>query len=350
MMNVEIINVGTELLLGEIVNTNATLLQRVCRDLGFNVFYQSVVGDNPQRLYDCLKLAFERGADCVMTTGGLGPTTDDLTKELSAKYLGLEMVYFQEEAQKVYRKCTYCTGLTQIPENNYKQAYFPQDAYVLENLMGTANGCVMRKDEKMIINLPGPPKELHYVVEHSLIPYLKQYRQDTIYTFEYTTMFIGESKLDEILRDLIDQQQEVSIALYAGEETVRVRLAVKTSSKDKAENMMKPVKYEIEKRIGNYILWDDNIKDALLKIMVPCHVVYQSDFYLQNDFLKPFESASPLLHITIDKRQEELGEVIMVTINDEYFEIPVFIKAQYSYGRIEARIVLKLYKYIKTHF
>ena len=100
-MNVEIINVGTELLLGEIVNTNATLLQKVCKDLGFNVYYQSVVGDNPQRLYDCLKVAFERGADCVMTTGGLGPTTDDLTKELSAQYLGLEMVYNKQEAQKV---------------------------------------------------------------------------------------------------------------------------------------------------------------------------------------------------------------------------------------------------------
>lgn len=350
MMNVEIINVGTELLLGEIVNTNATVLQRVCRDLGFNVFYQSVVGDNPQRLYDSLKLAFDRGADCVITTGGLGPTTDDLTKELSAKYLGLKMIYLEEEAQKVYRKCSYCTGLSQIPDNNYKQAYFPQDAYILENLMGTANGCVMNKDQKMIINLPGPPKELNYVVEHSLIPYLQRYRQDTIYTFEYTTMFIGESKLDEILRDIIDQQQEVSIALYAGEETVRVRLAVKTSSQEKAEQMMKSVKHDIEKRIGSYILKEKDIKDALLKIMVPCHLEYRSDFYLQDDFLKPFESSSPILFITIDKREEELGEVVMVTINDEYFEIPVFIKAQYSYSRIEARIILKLYKYIKTHF
>ena len=113
-MNVEIMNVGTELLLGEIVNTNATLLQKVCKDLGFNVYYQSVVGDNPQRLYDCLKIAFERGADCVITTGGLGPTTDDLTKELSAKYLGLEMVYNEEEARKVDIKCRYCTGVTRF--------------------------------------------------------------------------------------------------------------------------------------------------------------------------------------------------------------------------------------------
>ena len=100
-MNVEIINVGTELLLGEIVNTNATLLQKMCKDLGFNVYFQTVVGDNPERLYDCLKLAFDRGADCVMTTGGLGPTSDDLTKELSAQYLDLDMVYNEMEAKKV---------------------------------------------------------------------------------------------------------------------------------------------------------------------------------------------------------------------------------------------------------
>ncbi len=127
-MNVEIINVGTELLLGEIVNTNATLLQKMCKDLGFNVYFQTVVGDNPERLYDCLKLAFDRGADCVMTTGGLGPTSDDLTKELSAQYLDLDMVYNEMEAKKVEEKCKYCSSSSTISSNNFKQAYYPADA------------------------------------------------------------------------------------------------------------------------------------------------------------------------------------------------------------------------------
>lgn len=99
-MNVEIINVGTELLLGEIVNTNATYLQKMCKELGFNVFFQTVVGDNPQRFLDCLDIAFNRGCDCVITTGGLGPTEDDLTKELSAKYLGLEMILMKMKQRK----------------------------------------------------------------------------------------------------------------------------------------------------------------------------------------------------------------------------------------------------------
>ena len=157
-MNVEIINVGTELLLGEIVNTNATYIQKMCKDLGFNVYHQTTVGDNPKRFKECLKIAFERGCDCVITTGGLGPTQDDLTKELSAQFLGLEMIYLDDEAKKVDEKCRFVTGVEKIPDNNFKQAYFPKDCFVLENEVGTANGCVMSKDEKMIINLPGPPK------------------------------------------------------------------------------------------------------------------------------------------------------------------------------------------------
>ncbi len=349
-MNVEIINVGTELLLGEIVNTNATVLQKMCRDLGFNVYFQTVVGDNPKRLYECLKLAFERGADCVMTTGGLGPTTDDLTKELSAQYLGLEMVYFTDEARKVDEKCHYITGLKQISENNFKQAYFPADAYILENRMGTANGCVMKKDDKMIINLPGPPKELQYVLENSLIPYLEAYKKDKIYTFEYLTMFIGESQLDEVLRDLIDQQGDVSIALYAGEETVRVRLAVKTASQEQADFYMKDVKTEIEKRIGQYIIQAHDLKVALLKKMVPISIEYRNDFHFKDDFLKPYFSNRPDIQIVIETKPQELGEIVVIHLNDFVFEIPTFIQAKYSYSKVEARFVVQLYKYILTYY
>lgn len=348
-MNVEIINVGTELLLGEIVNTNATLLQKVCKDLGFNVYYQSVVGDNPQRLYDCLKVAFERGADCVMTTGGLGPTTDDLTKELSAQYLGLEMVYNKQEAQKVEQKCRYCTCVDQVPDNNFKQAYYPRDAYILENDMGTANGCVMSDGQHMIINLPGPPKELKYVVEHSLIPYLESMKQDTIYTYEYLTMFIGESKIDEVLRDLIEDQNQVSIALYAGEETVRIRLAVKASSQEVADALMKDVQCEIEKRLASYIIHEKNLKEAILKEKPSLWICYENDFRFQDEWLSPFIQKEGDIHIVVKIRQEKLGEVVCITINDEYFEVPTFVKAHYSYAKVEARFVGKLYQYMMTH-
>ena len=349
-MNVEIINVGTELLLGEIVNTNATYLQKMCKDLGLNVYYQSVVGDNPKRLYDCFNIAFKRGADCVITTGGLGPTTDDLTKELSAKFLGLDMIFYEEEAKKVKEKCQFITGQQVIPDNNYKQAYFPENAYILENKMGTANACVMSKDDKMIINLPGPPKEMKDVVENSLLPYLQSYKQDTIYTFEFVTMFIGESKLAEVLSDIIEGQHDVSIALYAGEETVRVRLAVKTSSKKKADELMEPVKQDINERIGQYVLTHTNLKEALLETHIPISIAYQSDFHLHDDFLEPLLSNEPLIKIIIDKRKEELGEVIIFHFDDYVFEVPCFKKAEDSYGKIEARFVGQLYQHIKRRF
>ena len=281
-----------------------------------------------------------------MTTGGLGPTSDDLTKELSAQYLGLKLVFLQEEAKKVEKKCKYCTGLTDISDNNLKQACFPKDAYILENDMGTANGCIMKKDEKMIINLPGPPKEIKYVVEHSLLPYLSQYKQMTIYTYEYTTMFIGESRLDEILRETIEKQQDVSIALYAGEETVRIRLAVKASSKQESDKLMHPIKEDIEEKIGQYIIHENNLKDALMKKMVPISIDYRGDFHLKDDFLKPFFSQQPKIQIVIETRQEELGEVVVIYFNDYCFEIPTFVKAEYSYGKIEARFIAQLYKYI----
>lgn len=346
-MNVEILNVGTELLLGEIVNTNATYLQKICKDLGFNVYYQSVVGDNPQRLYDCLALAFSRGANCVITTGGLGPTTDDLTKELSAQYLGLEMVYNEEEAQKVNRKCQYITGLKDISDNNFKQAYFPRDAYILENDMGTANGCVMSKDEKMIINLPGPPKEMTYVVEHSLLPYLKKYKKETLYTYEYITMFIGESKIDDLLKDVINAQNNVSIALYAGEETVRIRLAVKAHNQSDADDLMKPIQQVIEERIGQYVVRENDLKKALLQTKVTLSIDYKGSFVLHDDFLKPMLSHQPQIKICVETRKEKMGEVVKFSFNDDFvFEVPTFIKAEYSYGKIEARFVLQLYKYI----
>ena len=344
-MNVEIINVGTELLLGEIVNTNATRLQKMCRDLGFNVFYQSVVGDNPMRLLQCLELAFKRGADCVITTGGLGPTTDDMTKELSAKYLGLEMIYNQEEARKVEKKCRFITRLEHIPENNFKQAYFPQNAYILENLMGTTNGCVMSKDEKMIINLPGPPKELEYVMEHSLIPYLQQYKQETLYTYEYLTMFIGESRIDELLRDLINEQKQVSIALYAGEETVRIRLAVKATSIQEANLLMYPIQKEIENRLDKYILHDKDFKTALLKLNKT--IGFEGEFMIQDEVLQTMISSSPDVMIFIEVQKEELGEVIRFTLNNNYsFEVPSFLELKFSYGKIEARLMAKLYQYM----
>lgn len=347
-MNVEIINVGTELLLGEIVNTNATYLQKMCRELGFNVYYQTVVGDNPQRFLDCLEVAFMRGANCVITTGGLGPTTDDLTKELSAQYLKLELIYNEQEAKKVYNKCSFVSNTKDVPLNNFKQAYFPKECYILENDVGTANGCIMSKEEKMIINLPGPPKEMKYVVENSLLSYLMQYKKDTIFTYEIKTMFIGESKLQEVLDDIISEQNKVSVALYAGEGIVRIRLAVKANRKEEADFLVRDVKDEIEKRVKDYMIEEKNIKEALMKIMIPYRIVYNGSFRLKDDFLdNQFKDDYASFVITITTISEEIGERLLVDFNHQQtLNIPLLKKAEYSYERAQSRIIAGLYKYL----
>lgn len=350
-MNVEIINVGTELLLGEIVNTNATYLQKMCKDLGFNVYFQTTVGDNHDRFKECLDIAFKRGADCVITTGGLGPTQDDLTKELSAEYLGLELVYLEDEAQKVYEKCRFVNGNDDVPDNNFKQAYFPKDCYVLENEVGTANGCVMTKDEKMIINLPGPPKEMKYVVDHVLKDYLSKYKQDIIYTYDILTMGIGESKVDEVLEDLIDHQSDVSIALYASEETVRIRLGTKASNQESADRKMAPIKAEIEKALSNYIIKEKNLKEALAKIM-PSHFIYYDcdDFRLRDEFSLGQNGSDDFMDIYIDTKKHPLGTIVKIKLEyqdqTDSFDIPLLNDPTLSYNKLESKIIERIYRFL----
>lgn len=352
-MNVEIINVGTELLLGEIVNTNATYIQKMCKELGFNVYYQSVVGDNPKRVKDCLEIAFNRGADCVITTGGLGPTQDDLTKELSAEYLGLALVYDEVEAKKVDDKCKFVSNSNTIPKNNYKQAYFPKECFILENEVGTANGCVMKKDEKMIINLPGPPKEMMYIVDHVLKPYLEQYRQDVIYTYDYLTMGIGESAVDEVLTDIINHQDKVTVAMYASEESVRVRLGCKATSQEEADTMMKDTKKQIEEKLEQYIIHETSLKDALASIMPPYTVEYKSDFQLREGFHfgSMNQPSQDMFHIIIDTKKHPLGEIVLVRYEykgqEVSFTVPMLKKAELSYSKLESRMIANLYLFLK---
>lgn len=350
-MQVEIINVGTELLLGEIVNTNATYLQKMCKELGFDVFHQSVVGDNPQRFVECLEIAFKRGADCVITTGGLGPTQDDLTKELSAEFLGLEMVYSQEEALKVDAKCKFVTGLSEVPKNNFKQAYFPKDCFVLENEVGTANGCVMEKEGKMIINLPGPPKEMCYVVDHVLKPYLERFKKATIYTYEFRTMGIGESVVDVMLNDLISEQDKVSIALYASEEIVRIRLGCKADSLAEAEKAMSDIKKTIHERLASYILPQEDLKESVMKMLPSFRVDYLGDFRFRDDFFLAKGSDDGDLMIQVDRLKESLGDRIVVNLElgkrTRHFSIPLLKKAELSYQKLEAKIVNQLFMFLK---
>ncbi len=169
----EILCIGTEILMGNIVNTNATYIARGLANLGINVYHQSVVGDNPERLRDSLCLAFSR-ADIVITTGGLGPTYDDLSKETIAGYFGRQLVLDPESLEKI--EGYFRRSGRQMTENNKKQAYMPKDCTIFENKNGTAPGCAIEQDGKIAILLPGPPREMGPMFEHCVLPYLSRFR------------------------------------------------------------------------------------------------------------------------------------------------------------------------------
>ncbi len=348
-MTIEIINVGTELLLGEIVNTNATALQKFCRERGFNVYHQTVVGDNPNRFKACLALAFERGADCVITTGGLGPTEDDLTKELSAEFLELPMELIPAEAEKVEQKCRFVSGYDKVPENNFKQAWFPKGCHILENDVGTANGCVMQAGERMIVNLPGPPKELHYLLENGLADFFAPYKKDTIFTRDYLTVGLGESSMEMTLKELIHAQGEVTVALYASEISVRVRLACKATDQAEAEAKMQPAAAEIERLIGQYIIPADNLTEALRAILPPFSVDYRSDFRFRPQFLLSAPTGDALC-ITVETEPHPIGERLLITFaldgKTDRFAVPLLKAAELHHPRLEARIVNRLYAFL----
>ena len=177
-MNCEILAVGTELLLGDIVNTNAQYIAKGLSDIGLNVFYQTVVGDNPARLSDCLDIAKSR-ADIIITTGGLGPTYDDLTKEVIARNFGRKLK-MHEESLNILRGYFSKRGHTMTP-NNEKQAMMPEDSIVIPNYNGTAPGCIIEgTDNKIAIMMPGPPREMMPMFSNQVIPYLKKFSDEVI--------------------------------------------------------------------------------------------------------------------------------------------------------------------------
>lgn len=213
-MKVEILCVGTELLLGNIVNTNAAYLAEKCAGLGLSNYYQSVVGDNEERLTEAVKLAFGR-TDILILSGGLGPTEDDLTKEVAAKAAGRKLVMHEESKQHIADY--FAKRGIELTENNWKQAMVPEGAIVLPNPNGTAPGIIF-KDENSnthVILLPGPPGELIPMFEASVVPYLKGLEAGVILSKTVKVCGIGESKVETLLLDLIDKQTNPTIATYA---------------------------------------------------------------------------------------------------------------------------------------
>ncbi len=251
MMVVELISVGTELLLGNIVNTNAQFLAEKCALLGLSMFTQTVVGDNRQRLKEAVDTAVGR-SDLVILTGGLGPTEDDLTKETCAEALGCQLVednHTRERIQEFFKNSIY----KEIPENNWKQAIVPEGAIVLDNDNGTAPGLIMEKDGKRLILLPGPPGEMIPLFNGQVDPYLRKLRPEFLVSRMVKVCGMGESQVEDKLLDLIDSQTNPTIATYAKTGEVHVRVTAAAPDDAAAERLLKPVVKEIKKRLGRAV-------------------------------------------------------------------------------------------------
>lgn len=247
-MVVELIAVGTEILLGNIVNTNAAYLAEKCAGLGLSCYYQSVVGDNAGRLFDTIKTAVER-SDIVILSGGLGPTEDDLTKETAARVLEKEL-YMDEKSKERIREYFAKRGQTPT-ENNWKQAMIPKGAVAVQNDNGTAPGIIMEQDGKHLLLLPGPPNELIPMFEKSMLPYLEKLRPGVICSKTVKVCGIGESRAETMVRDFIDTQTNPTIATYAKTGEVHLRITAAAATEKEAKQLMKPMVKELKYRFGD---------------------------------------------------------------------------------------------------
>lgn len=249
-MRAEILAVGTELLMGQIANTNAQYISSRLPDVGIGVYYHSVVGDNPERLRQCLKLALSR-SDIVITTGGLGPTKDDLTKEIISSELNRKLVLDEDTLNTI--KNFFKKFNRPMTENNLKQAYIPENSIIIKNSNGTAPGCIIDEGGKIVIMLPGPPSEMKPMFEQTVMPYLKNKSNSKLKSVYMRIFGIGESAMEDKIQDIIDNQVNPTIAPYAKEGEVTLRITAKYSEGKDPDAIIKPVIEEISKRLGDTV-------------------------------------------------------------------------------------------------
>ncbi|SHF09494.1 competence/damage-inducible protein A [Clostridium fallax] len=267
-MKAEIIAIGTEILLGDIVNTNAQYLSKQLADNGIDVYHQSVIGDNEERVLEAFKEGFKR-ADIIITTGGLGPTKDDLTKEMASKYFNRELI-LDEESLK-YIESYFKKNGRELKGGNKKQAYFPKGSIVLPNPNGTAPGAIIEEENKIIIILPGPPREMKPMFKNYVMPYLNKFTNEVLVSKVLRIFGIGEGYMAEKIEDLIDNQSNPTIAPYAKDKDVTLRITAKAKDKNTALKIIEPVEKEIRERLGDNIYGegeDTTLEEVVAKKLI----------------------------------------------------------------------------------
>ena len=249
-MKTAILSVGTEILFGQIVNTNTVYLSQQMNMLGFDVMYHYTVGDNPKRVEEMIDLAFQ-DCDLILTTGGLGPTQDDLTKEVACKALDDTLVMMDDVLEEITKY--FKTLGREMTENNKKQAIMPSRATVFHNDAGTAPGFALEKDGKYIICMPGPPREMKRMFQKSVVPFLQSMIDGALYYRQIRFFGIGESMLETQLLDLIDNQTDPTLATYAKEGECSLRIASKRATEEEAEHAVDEMLEKVKERVGHYI-------------------------------------------------------------------------------------------------
>ncbi|MGI6193192.1 MAG: competence/damage-inducible protein A [Christensenellales bacterium] len=254
-MIAELISVGTELLMGQILNSNVQYLAQKMQEFGVDVYHQSVVGDNLHRLMEAIETACRR-SDLLILSGGLGPTEDDLTKEAVAKYLNKPMVRHQPSADKITAYFAK-TGRVTTP-NNYRQADFPEGAEILENSCGTAPGCICFDGKSHIVVLPGPPHELKAMFESGVAPFLSRHMEKQICSRMLRIFGIGESFVAHALKDMIENQTNPTIAPYAALSEVALRVTASCPLGEDGFALVDPVVEQIKERLGDRVYSTEN--------------------------------------------------------------------------------------------
>lgn len=274
-MKVEILCVGTEILLGNIINTNTAYLSKRCAELGLSMYYQGVVGDNEGRLKEAIGQALSR-SDVLILSGGLGPTNDDITKEITAKALGLELIFDQESFDNMDQMLKKF-GHSNYPMINQKQAYIPEGAIALKNHNGTAPGILIKTNDtkakdkypnKIVALLPGPPMELEPMFETYLAPFFKEVSGEVIYSKMLKMIGIGEGSAADRIKDILINSENPTVAPYAKTNEVHFRITAKAKDEKEAKSLIEPVYEKIKQELGEYIYSeneDETLQDVVVK-------------------------------------------------------------------------------------
>lgn len=242
-------------MLGEILNTNTKYLASELATLGIDVFYQTVVGDNENRILNAYKIGFER-ADIIITTGGLGPTDDDLSKEIGAKYFDVELVLDNNALENM--KKYFINKNQEMPKSNIKQAYVPKDSIILKNDNGTAPGCIIQKNNKILIMLPGPPNEVVPMFENEVKPFLTKLQTKALCSKSLNLAGIGESEASEKIQELMLSSTNPTIAPYAKNNEVRFRVTASGKTLEEAKTLINPTVYKLYSIFKSYIYGEDD--------------------------------------------------------------------------------------------